>query len=430
MPKKYRYLLLIVGFFVFVIGAPLIVLYVNGFDLNFKSREIIRTGILTVRSEPSKINFYIDGVLTREEAGDVKFIPAGEYEITLEKPGFYSWIKRLVVKPDQVTWINVAPQELYLLKKDVSTTTLFTHVQDVVLVRNELYTVNGNNLSLSGIHKNDQSQNFLLPHSVTTIETSQAKNFFLLTSTSTPATQLVFDVEKKTITDIGSLFKDKPVIHFSESGKIYALEHTTLFTVTLSPLSKTPLAKNIRLFSLSGENIYAITETEDGQNLELISTSGEMSQILVKNVPRFIEGSLYVTPLKQILAKLDSVLYRAGSEFIKISSGVQAIRFEPNTQQLLTLHDGELSTFNFQSNSLDFITRSSQIIRDFQEKPLYGYAFLASQTGVRAIELDRRDRQNEYELYTGTNIRKIILSEDVTQLFILDGETLITKEIR
>lgn len=414
----------------FVIGAPLIVLYVNGFDLNFKNREIIRTGILTLRSEPAKLNFYVDGKLAREQEGDVKFIPAGEYEVKLEKPGFHTWVKRLIIKPDQVTWVNTAPEKLYLLKNDVATTTLFTHIQDAVLVNNELYTLSGNNLSLSGINKNDQSQNFSLPASADTIEVSQSKNFLLLTSSSAPITQFIFDIQKKTITNIGSLFKTEPIIHFSESGQIYALENSVLYQVALSPLSKTPLEKNVRVFSPSAGNIYAITETEDKRSLELISGTGGQPQILVEDVPTFTEGFLYVTPLKQILAKLDSSLYRAGTEFSKITSGVQGVRFDSETQQLLTLHDGELSTFNFQSNSLEFITRSSQSIQDFYEKPLYGYAFLASQTAVRAIELDRRDRQNEYELYSGSNIRKIILSNDITQLFILDGETLVKKEIR
>jgi len=430
MPKKYRYLLLIVGFFVFAIGAPLIVLYVNGFDLNFKNREIIRTGILTLRSDPAKVNFYIDGTLTRKEEGDVKFMPAAEYEITLEKPGFYPWVKRLIIKPDQVTWVNNAPEKLYLLKKDSDTTTLFTHVQDVALIENNLYTISGATLSLSGVNKNDPSQNFSLSEPTTSIYVSPAKNFFLLTSSSSPQTQLIFDVQKKTVINIGTLFKAPVRIHFSESGEMYALEQTTLYRVNLPSLSKTSVAKNVKTFSLWAGTIYAITETSDTRSLELIHTDGSQSQILVKNVPAFTEGSLYITPLKQILAKLDTTLYRVGSEFTKITSGVQGVRFDSETKQLLTLHDGELSTFNFESNSLDFITRSSQTTKDFHEKPFYGFAFLATQTAVRAIELDRRDRQNEYELYSGSNIHKIILTDDITQLLILDGETLLKKEIR
>src|SRR6185436_4945171 len=104
MTQKSRYLLLLLGFVVFAILAPLTVLYVRGISFNFKTGKFLPTGMLAIRSDPGTVDVFLNGKLIRKKAGDFPFLTPGDYHIELKKEGYSSWSKHLGVLPGQVSW--------------------------------------------------------------------------------------------------------------------------------------------------------------------------------------------------------------------------------------------------------------------------------------------------------------------------------------
>jgi hypothetical protein len=115
MTRRSRYIILLIGFIAFLIGAPLIVLYIRGMSFDPETGKLVNTGILAVRSEPKDSAIYLDGDLKEEEEADIKFLRPKEYELVLRKPDYFDWRKRVSIKANEVTWAQGSTDKIHLL---------------------------------------------------------------------------------------------------------------------------------------------------------------------------------------------------------------------------------------------------------------------------------------------------------------------------
>src|SRR5574340_748921 len=114
MTQSSRYILILAGFILFLVAAPVIIMYVRGFTYDFKNNKFVSTGILAVRSDPKSANVYLDGKLKRKNSADLKFLAPREYDLELQKDGYLTWSKRLQVRPGQVTWAGPVGSKIFL----------------------------------------------------------------------------------------------------------------------------------------------------------------------------------------------------------------------------------------------------------------------------------------------------------------------------
>ena len=89
---------MLLGFVVFLILAPTIVLYVRGITYDFSKKAFVTTGILAMRLEPKDANIYLNNKLKRESS-DIKFILPGEYDVTVKR-----WLLYLEQTPKCGIW--------------------------------------------------------------------------------------------------------------------------------------------------------------------------------------------------------------------------------------------------------------------------------------------------------------------------------------
>lgn len=91
---------------IFLISAPLIILYAQGYRYNFKRGKIQKTGILIISSLPKKANVYLnEKLIVGEETPSrlEKLLPA-DYEIKLAKAGYHPWTKKLQIAENATTF--------------------------------------------------------------------------------------------------------------------------------------------------------------------------------------------------------------------------------------------------------------------------------------------------------------------------------------
>ncbi len=94
-------------------GAIAIYFYANGWRFGDTNQLFIKTGVLTVESEPFLANLYIDG---KEKGRTPKSIslPIGTYDISVYKSGYVEWKKNIEIKEEKST-----PIFPWLIKEDI-----------------------------------------------------------------------------------------------------------------------------------------------------------------------------------------------------------------------------------------------------------------------------------------------------------------------
>jgi len=104
MPKKTLFTTIVVLLLVSVIAYAFI-LYGKGYRLNFSgkgSKILAGTGLLVLTSTPNGARAYINDNLTTA-TDDTINLPPGEYDVKIEKDGYYPWKKHIVLKNEAVT---------------------------------------------------------------------------------------------------------------------------------------------------------------------------------------------------------------------------------------------------------------------------------------------------------------------------------------
>ncbi len=115
MSRKFRTFLFIFFVMMFVIATPCLVLYAQGYRLNWPlesgKKLIVMTGGLFVKTQPKQADIYVNGKL--EDQTDFFFGSAlvenllpRPYQIEIKKSGYQPWQKTLEIKEKEVTEIR------------------------------------------------------------------------------------------------------------------------------------------------------------------------------------------------------------------------------------------------------------------------------------------------------------------------------------
>ncbi len=434
MTKKIRYLILALGFVVFIILAPVIVLYVRGMVYDFKTHSFVSTGILAIRTDPKNADIYLNGKLKSKTSGDIKFLLPGEYEVTFKKQGYNDWTKRLVIQQSQVTWASPYLNKTYLLLKNPGSKIFDNSVLDFYNQNGQLTYLTADKLVRASASDINQKQTYQLPKPVNKILAvdTNGSNFILAynTASSSKKTILNFNFANGQFTDISELFGKPSDFQFSANGQLFANDSDDLYQIDVNAKSKTLIADSVNAFYFQANDLYATQKISTSTELWISQTPYTQPQILIDSVPNFSSGNLFVTFEKQVLLLADGNLYLANSSMQKIADGVNKFSFDSRNSIFSILHYGELDYYGSLGQSLNFITRSSHPLDNLDVKSEIGYAFFSSGNEIDAIELDTHDSQNQYTLYTGQALQKFIVDETDNNIIILDGGELKIVKLR
>lgn len=433
MTRKTRYILILIGFVVFLILAPLIVLYVRGISYNFTTNNFIHTGIFALNAEPKDLEIFLNNRLKRRGAGDLKFILPGEYNITLTKPGYQTWSKRLSLQAGQVTWVSPTNAKIYLLVNAPKAQTLADKVVDfyskdsllVFLTSDQrLIASDGNPLKESHAHS--------LPKPADKILSGDGGKNFILTNTSQSIspTILIFNLETGNFADLTGLFPTLPKFQFSANGDLFALSGSTLYQINIGNKTKQPVLESVKTFYFQDNSLYFVSQKGSLLTLFVSQAPFNQPQLLLNNLPSFTEAALFVTFEKQIFFSADGSLYKTNSTMEKVADNISQLDFDSFNSSLAIFHSGEFDYLDPFGQNLNFVTRSGLELKNLVIKNNIGFAFYLNNTGLSAIELDRRDNQNQYQLYQGNNIQKFTMDSSGKNVLLLDNGELKSLIIR
>lgn len=91
----------------FVLLAPILILYAQGYRFDFPAMRFLRTGGLVMVSEPKRAHVTLDGkALNKTTPVTLLNVVPGEYDVTLTKAGYQPWRSRVRVRSHVSTKIE------------------------------------------------------------------------------------------------------------------------------------------------------------------------------------------------------------------------------------------------------------------------------------------------------------------------------------
>jgi hypothetical protein len=419
MTRKPRYTLLILGILFFAVAAPVLVLYVQGKLPLPGNRRIQPTGIISVTSDPSGAEVYVNNKLEDTTPASIRFVPTGDYDIRIYKNGYWEWHKKLPVVAGRVTYANPNPDKQILLKRETPQE-LAGQVSMYAPYGKGLVYVSGLTLTrIPNLDEPDRSTHTSLPETPLELITNPDSAYIGI---RTAHSLFLLNPNGFVFTDITKPLPAVAKLTLTETLALALTPDHTLLALSLEKPASKPLtlASNVYAFRVRQSDIYYIQkETETGDlHHATVSTGGLTNdQLLTKNIPTQ-EPQLYIDSTKAVFVLSNRTLYRVNAQPEVVASQVAASSDVTGTLSYTTA--GELWWYDSGHNTGRLVSRSGEGFAENIIQPSLQYALFTQGKQLIALELDDRGEQNRYVLDTANSITHLEYLNSTTLAYIAD----------
>ena len=412
MNRTWRTILFFSFLLMFLVSAPVIVLYTAGYRLDVMAGRITHTGVLNATSIPRGATVLIDGVLKSDRTPTVfDDVFPGEHLITLQRSGYTSWEKILEIKSRETTFI--ANALLFLdstfenqESRTVSFYSLSPHRDQLAYLISE-----GSWIELWVTDPSTQSERLLAriteaagadyairwSKEGTTIALFQNGSSLETLSLITVATGETLSVPT-TLERASKFWWD-----VAEDDYLYAEQAEVVYRVSLS-------TQEVELVSYNAETIMH-------QNEDLILSSASDRMVLSRYQDKTATiltylpvGSYQFRTAPSGLALLED-LDRHRLILVDLSSQDQPILLNEEAYSWDWSKDGDrlvftdgfdLEVYTRSSHTTQTLTRQSDRVQSVLWYPLGDAILYSTTTSLRSLERDMRDGHEVVELASGT----------------------------
>ncbi len=428
MKSSTRYTLIATGFVVFLILAPLLIFYVSGRPVNLEGVSTDTTGILDAKTNPSGAQLLINDKDHSTTPSIARFLTQGEYVFTLRKEGYYDWSKRLPIESSKVTYAQEGVSEVQLIKKTEPRILLQqSGITSFVLLNDQLWFSRGKQIVHAPLENLQNEKITQLSSPTNTLAVLRNKrhiyignNTVLNTSRNAlyklpvSAAEPVLSAAKIAVTP------NDIILYLNQSNNLYAFNPSngkeTLIRQNVSALT---MLDNIGYFS-------------EGQSISTAFWNGSdfrEFQTLAANVPPAEE--LHITDNKELFCVCDKKLQRVGQQLELVASKAN-VHLDLKTNELAMITtSNELMFYNFLTSKPQLLTRGNLKSENaFLIRSSIGYGFIGNESGLEAIEIDSRDKQNRYQLISGKQVWQIAITENQKTILVLMDGSIAALDIR
>jgi hypothetical protein len=466
MTKRTRTILFFICLFLFFLITPFIVLYSQGYRIDWNLKKIIKTGGFYFKVWPEGTQVFIDGKFQKKTAFlsnsvYINNLTPKEYKVEIKKEGFQSWQKNLEIKDNWVTTSDI----VILIPENPKFVNLSQKVEDFFFSpdQRKLIIKEDNNKgwglkiiefpSFSNQEKYPEN-NLFSGFQSTDVELldlkfSQDSNRILLTTREKENVrywilELRSPLQEQTPDDLISLDflgNETEEVSFNpqDAQKIFSIKKTSLFNANIVTkiVDLNPLLKNIISYEISEGKLFRISNDGSFFRTDLVGGNEEKLNSDPFSIKKDKKYQIYVkSPL--FFLKEDEVLYILkpdSTAFEKISESVKDIKFSPDGKKMLYFNNYEIGVLFLekkesqpQKEALEnlFLTRLSEKINQVSWLNSNYFLFTVGNK-VKISETDGRDRINIYD-FAEFNSPKIFFNQFDKKLYILSEGNLSSSE--
>lgn len=417
----YRFFILL-----FIILTTYTSLYATGYQLNLRGpwrlkRLIVKTGTLAINSQPSGASIYINDKKqsdfswknfndnTLATPAKIKSLAPGEYEIRLEKDGYWPWEKRLNINAEQTTYA----EDINLFKKDSILNILECGCQEIDLSPNQRYLLLKQGKKIIDL-KTGRDFNVNIKEEINSYQWLKNSDRLLVNN------QLV-DLTKETWTDYQSIIgpEIKNLFYDENNDRLYYQYKDSLNyfennkKVSQSLIDK----KNYLDFILQGDHIFLLRQDGKNQNLESFDLKShafkELTLPLGGNYSFHSSDSNWL----EIFESRSHTLFLIDPNFFKLPrEGLKNFKggLWLQSDKLLYHTDFEIYLFDLKQNTKTLIDRVGYQIKDIVWQSKNNYLIYATSKNINSLDLSNH---NSTKLLEAEKISSIFLDSKNNTLY-------------
>lgn len=426
MTIKTRRILYILFILIFVTITPLIIAYAAGYQLVFslsKPMQLQKTGMLILNSTPPGAKIYLNGEVQQifskkytsrlfgsEDSfivtpAKIKNVLPGEYEVSLEKDGYWHWMKKLTVKGGESTYA----EDVFLFKNNLPLLLAAGDIKNVSLSPDKKIAaiISGDELLLMNMEDETARKTGLAISSDILSWSNDGKKII--------AGDAVYDLENYTkIIDLKkNAGDDASDFQWDDDDK------NKIIYISSSNNGSQNTIKKIDISSLSIEHVVAMEKIYNyfvkDRIYYLINKAGEQVRI-----------NIYDSAAKKVLwdfelSKSDVYTFiNPENRFINIFNRNQKTLYLMNPDnkyhieeiindisfcdwvdkdRLLYNNDFEIWFFDARTGQKILLTRIGSAIQKVILHPSENYVIFITENSIQTIELDDREKRNITELF-------------------------------
>lgn len=415
MPSTRRKILFYIFILAFLVITPLTILYAQGYRIQLSwppkwDQALQKTGMLSLETAPAGAKVYIDGEPQTSLAdkffsdpenshirtpAQIKYLLPGEYQVTLEKDGYWEWEKRMEVKPGKQT----KAENITLFKKNLPLQIVGGSIQEFKLSPNKKWSLLNKEKKLVDLDTGG-IQKLSVPEQAEGIKSKEMKwgpqgNYFLLGSYLYKTEDLgpPFDLaqENKKIKNIR--WKDATTIHYQEGGELKRIDPATKKTEKILTIDKRTTAQ-----MMDNNYIHTITLAEDNSFYRLYSLNSK-EKIREIKLPRS-PGYDFLHSDHHLINIHDSdyntlYLLNIHSLVDPVKHIIKDVKYTDwkNEQELLYANEFEIWTYDLDQKEKTLLTRISDPITGVNTYPDGDYILYYTDHDINVLENGDKEKR-------------------------------------
>ncbi len=417
----YRKAVYIIFVIIFLITAPIIVLYTSGYRYNLNKGRIQKTGILIISSIPKKADIYLNGkkVENKSTPAEIKNVLPGDYEIVLSKDGYHSWQKKLPVYENFTTFA-----EKINLWKIASSTQLSNSIIETWQASSDdnkiAFKDSSGLIGILDVNDNTFSTIDTIPAGSILkllIWSNNNKKILIQYVDGSINHLLVYDLNSNKTQAIENINYDN--IKWSKDNDyiIYGKNNLGLWQIDISNNSNRLIVNEAVVNDYYVENNYLYGLSDKFVYRKNINDKNSITE----NIKEINCPSCNFTPNNSnriILQDSNQNLFiiDPNGQTQPISAKAKGIDWL-NSDTIMYYNDFEIWIYNLKDNVPKLITRFGQPISQAVWQPQGRHIIFASDNKIKIIELDDRELRNIIDLADNVNIKFLEINRKGNNLF-------------
>lgn len=471
MIRRTRSILFVVMAVVFLVVAPLTVLYSLGWRIDFNAKKIIKVGLFYFQIVPRSSQVYVNDKLEGKTnflftSVAVENLLPGKYNVEIKKDGFWSWKKSLEIKEKQATEIK----NVVLITQSPNFSVLTKGGNDFYLtpdgkniVINETpesppTTVPGrtpteswalklfeikNNVKSRLVGEKDISVNKKGANTLENLKFSpDSKTLFLKIAQNEQLKYYTLEINAipPVLTPLSFLKEgfDFTDAYFSprDPQKMFLLNEGNIEELNLQnkQLSPSPLASDVIAFGMSGDNIYYLDKSGFVFKINLIFPGKEKINKIPFPIKEETSYKIGETGSTVVLKEGNALFLfdNTRGDFKKISDFVIDFAFSFDSRKLAYWSDNQVSVLFLQKTFDQPLKQKGELVPLplSQEKIsdvswwTNNYLLLNENGKIKIVETDDRDKFNIVDLASFPSLSKIFWDRDAKKIYLSENNTI------
>jgi hypothetical protein len=446
MQKKLRTTIFGILAFIFLVAAPMILFYSEGYRYDFQQNKILKTGGFYVKTSIPAAEVYIDQKYINKTSQFINFdflaqnLLPKNHDIRIQKTGYHTWEKNLMVKEKMVAQANIT-----LFPDPIAFTPLEQNVKDIHTFPDQnILVLEDASGALYG-YESQQKTLILTSKLAATIKISDIKmspdgKMIIIKAIEKKSQKLKYYLvstvkESIFLSEIKNLDKTTKNIFFYANNLIYFDLGSKIYKQTLD-LQKPTIVINspVDAFGLEGDNLYylqngnlirenLLTTFKETLTVNFFETDSKSSYDLF-----IYSGKVFVLENKKIIYYLDD----ADDVLKKLINSDTEIKYYPQSDKVLFSDGSQLWLFFLNDYESPFFVKADAIIplikfnraEDINWIGGDYFSFIDSKDKVEISEIDNRGNSVNFFEAFGSTTSQLWFNKNEKSLYVLSENIL------